>query len=135
MKKEKRTRLKLTPEILRQRLEFLTLIVIFACSLSVLVLNFQTKTSLVLDEGNIKYTGYVVNHRMNGQGKLTYKNGDIYEGNFVNGTFSGQGKFIAKAGWTYEGHFKNGQADGQGTLITETKAVYKGTFKQGIYQK
>lgn len=135
MKKDRRKVNLFHPSVLRERMEFLAVIVVLACSMSVLVLNLQTHTSLVLDEGGIKYTGYMVNHRMNGQGKMTFRNGDVYEGNFANGTFSGQGKFTAKAGWTYEGQFKNGQADGQGVLTTETNAVYKGKFKQGIYQK
>lgn len=123
------------PRALRQRLEFLALVVMLAAGLAVAFMNVRVKSSLTLDDGGIRYTGDVVNHRMNGYGVLTYQNGDRYEGNFVNGTFSGQGKFTAKAGWHYEGSFKNGQPDGQGTLTTETNAVYKGQFKQGIYQK
>lgn len=122
-------------EVLRERMEFVAVIVILVCTMAVFVLNIKTKTSLILDDGKINYTGYVLNHRMNGQGTLVYENGDRYEGNFVNGTFSGHGKFTAKSGWTYEGDFQDGQADGQGTLTTENNAVYKGKFKQGIYRK
>ena len=78
--------------------------------------------------------GSVVRGKMNGQGTVTFENGDTYKGNFVNGTFSGYGTFTAKAGWKYEGQFVNGQPEGQGTLTTEQNVVYKGTFKQGIYQ-
>lgn len=42
---------------------------------------------------------------MNGEGKLVYDNGDVYEGGFKNGVFEGQGKFVSNKGWTYEGAF------------------------------
>ena len=90
--------------------------------------------ALTLDKGAIKYNGSLVRGKMNGQGTLTFKNGDVYKGYFKNGTFNGKGTFTAKAGWKYEGNFVNGQADGQGKLTTENNVVYKGKFKQGIYQ-
>ena len=40
---------------------------------------------------------------LNGQGKVTFKNGNTYEGNFFNGLLSGQGKFTWVNGITYEG--------------------------------
>lgn len=89
---------------------------------------------LTLDNGSIKYDGSLVRGKMNGQGTLTFKNGDTYTGDFKNGAFNGKGTFVSGSGWKYEGDFKNGQAEGQGTLTTENQVVYKGKFKQGIYQ-
>ena len=71
---------------------------------------------------------------MNGQGTMTFQNGDSYSGQFRNGIFDGKGTFTSQAGWKYEGDFSKGQADGQGKLTTEGNVVYEGTFKQGIYQ-
>lgn len=119
----------------RWQLEILLLVIMVICGLSVFTIKLGSQTSLTYDDGKISYTGHVVNHRMNGQGKLTYANGDTYEGNFVNGVFDGQGTFTSNVGWTYEGSFKNGQADGQGKLTAKDQQVYQGEFKQGIYQK
>ena len=44
------------------------------------------------------------NHRLNGQGTLTYDNGDTYTGEFKNGSFNGQGTFKSHEGWTYVGN-------------------------------
>lgn len=122
-------------QITREKLELLAVIVILVCGLSVLTLKFGSKATLTYEGGKINYTGYVLNHRMNGQGKLTYPNGDVYEGHFVNGIFNGHGRFKSSMGWSYVGEFKKGQADGHGKLTAKDKKIYKGTFKQGIYQK
>ncbi|HBD72607.1 MAG TPA: hypothetical protein DC018_01425 [Streptococcus sp.] len=122
-------------KITRGRLELLTVLILIICGLSVFTLSVKSKTTLTYDNGKITYTGYVVNHRMNGQGKLTYKNGDCYEGNFNDGVFEGQGVFTSHSGWIYKGGFKNGQPDGEGTLTAQNGKVYTGTFKQGIFQK
>lgn len=122
-------------QITREKLELLAAIAIVVCGLSVFSVKFGSKATLTYENGKIRYTGYVLNNRMNGQGKLTYPNGDVYEGNFVNGVFNGHGTFKSGMGWSYTGEFKKGQADGQGKLIAKDKKIYKGKFKQGIYQK
>ncbi|WP_159545882.1 hypothetical protein [Streptococcus halichoeri] len=122
-------------QVTRVHVEVLSIIIIVACGLSVLTLKTKSHAALTYDKGKITYTGYVVNHRMNGQGKLVYANGDTYTGDFVNGTFDGQGTFQAKNGWYYKGEFSNGEPNGQGVLKAKNNEVYKGTFKQGIYQK
>lgn len=119
----------------RKRLEIVTVLLIVVFGATTFLVPLKSKTSLTYDGGKISYTGYVANYRMNGQGKLTFENGDVYEGDFVNGVFNGQGTFTAKTGWSYVGQFKNGQVDGQGKLTAKDKKVYQGTFKQGIYQK
>ncbi|MGT2907000.1 hypothetical protein [Streptococcus dentiloxodontae] len=114
--------------------ERIALLVIALCALSLIMVTFKSKETLTYDNGKITYTGYVVNHRLNGQGTLTYANGDTYKGEFKNGVFQGQGTFTSNEGWTYTGNFKSGQAEGQGKLTTQDGVIYKGTFKQGIYQ-
>ena len=119
----------------RSLLEYLAFGLILLFGMTVLVLPIKHQGSLTYDDGKIVYTGQIVNHRMNGQGKLTFENGDVYEGQFENGSFNGKGIFKAKTGWSYEGDFKKGQPHGQGKLIAKDKKVYEGRFKQGIYQK
>ena len=119
----------------RRHIELTAVAVLAILGLTVFTLPLKKEGTLTYQNGVITYTGTIVNHRMNGQGKLTYDNGDTYEGGFKNGVFEGKGKFISHQGWTYEGSFVGGQADGKGTLTTKAKKIYKGTFKQGIYQK
>jgi hypothetical protein len=54
-----------------------------------------------------------------GEGKVTFKNGDVYEGGFVNGVYEGHGKLTwtrDKVTYTYEGAFKKGKYDGEGVF-------------------
>mgnify|MGYP000845131750 FL=1 len=120
--------------ITRTNLELVAITVIALSAILVFTSNIPSHGILTLDKGAIKYDGSLVRGKMDGQGSLTFKNGDQYKGNFKNGMFDGEGTFTSKSGWKYEGEFKKGQADGQGTLTTEQKVVYKGKFKQGIYQ-
>lgn len=119
----------------RERIELIALVATVMIGLVVFTVPIKTQKTITYDGGKLSYTGSVVNHRLNGQGKLTYDNGDVYEGGFDNGVFTGKGTFTSHQGWTYEGSFQNGLADGQGKLTTKAKKVYEGTFKQGIYQK
>ncbi|MGT2935024.1 MORN repeat-containing protein [Streptococcus castoreus] len=121
--------------ITRAKLEIFSIIVVLVCALSVFTVTFSSQTSLTYDQGRIRYTGYVVNHRMNGEGKLVFPNGDTYIGSFRNGVFEGEGTFTASTGWSYKGQFHKGQANGKGVLKAKNAKVYKGTFKQGIFQK
>ena len=125
---------KLRPYLTRKTAEWASLVLIIVCALTLFTGRIAVQKTLTLDNGNITYHGYVQANKMNGKGKVTFANGDVYEGHFSNGSFDGKGTFTAKEGWTYVGDFKKGQADGQGKLTTQTKTVYEGTFKQGIYQ-
>jgi len=65
---------------------------------------------------------------MNGFGKYTYSNGQIYEGNYVNGVKEGLGKLFYPNKKIYKGYFKNGKPYGEGTIIVdgkETNIIYK----------
>lgn len=118
----------------RQRLELLAVVTIVLCCTR-LFLNIPGKGVLKLDNGTIVYDGSLVRGKMNGQGTITFQNGDQYTGGFNNGAFNGKGTFQSKEGWTYEGDFVNGQAEGKGKLTTEQEVVYEGTFKQGVFNK
>ena len=103
----------------RPRLELIAVVVMVLCALSIFLLNTSKKGVLTLDGGALVYDGTLVRGKMNGQGTLTFENGDQYTGDFNNGAFNGKGTFQSKDGWKYEGDFVNGQAEGHGKLTTE----------------
>ena len=121
--------------ITRPRLEIATVVVIVLCAILYLQGICQKQGVLKLDGDSLVYDGSIVRGKMNGQGTMTFSNGDTYTGEFKNGAFNGQGTYQAKDGWVYEGHFVNGQAEGKGKLTTEQEVVYEGDFKQGLFQQ
>ena len=119
----------------RRKLELVSVAAILMLAvLSIVLVNRPSQKTLVFGDNQVTYTGTTIQGKMNGQGKMTFENGDTYEGEFVDGYFQGMGTYTSKDGWTYEGQFVKGQADGQGRLTTQDNIVYEGTFKQGIYQ-
>ena len=119
----------------RKRLELVSVVAILVlAALSIVLVNRPSQKTLVFGDNQVTYTGTTIQGKMNGQGKMTFENGDTYEGEFVDGYFQGTGTYTSVDGWTYEGQFVKGQADGQGKLTTQDSIVYEGTFKQGIYQ-
>ena len=119
----------------RRKLELVSVVAILVLAvLSIVLVNRPSQKTLVFGDNQVTYTGTTIQGKMNGQGKMTFENGDAYEGEFVDGYFQGTGTYTSVDGWTYEGQFVKGQADGQGKLTTQDNIVYEGTFKQGIYQ-
>ena len=119
----------------RRKLELVSVVAILVLAvLSIVLVNRPSQKTLVFGDNQVTYTGTTIQGKMNGQGKMTFENGDTYEGEFVDGYFQGTGTYTSVDGWTYEGQFVKGQADGQGKLTTQDNIVYEGTFKQGIYQ-
>ena len=119
----------------RRKLELVSVVAILVLAvLSIVLVNRPSQKTLVFGDNQVTYTGTTIQGKMNGQGKMTFENGDTYEGEFVDGYFQGTGTYTSVDGWAYEGQFVKGQADGQGRLTTQDNIVYEGTFKQGIYQ-
>jgi len=105
----------------------------------------------------------IVNGKLNGMGKTTDKDGDVYEGYFVDGIiqngkyyttdgfcyegdfkkmklyggvqFHGKGKVKYKDGSTYEGDFKDGSPHGKGVMTYPDGKVENGNFRNGEYKK
>ena len=73
---------------------------------------FQWKT---FGNGEVKpkYVGEISNGEPDGNGILTYSNGDKYEGEWENEEMEGQGIFTLPDGMKYMGEFKNGKNHGQ----------------------
>ena len=77
-----------------------------------------------------KYVGGITNGEPDGNGTLTYSNGDKYEGEWKDGEPDGQGTFTSPNGMKYIGEFKDGESHGQGTF-TFNGMKYVGEFKNG----
>ena len=90
---------------------------------------FQWKT---FGNGEVKpkYVGEITNGEPDGNGTLTYSNGDKYEGEWKDGEPNGQGTFTFN-GMKYVGEFKDGEVDGQGTYISHDGRKYEGEWKDG----
>ena len=80
---------------------------------------------------NICECEYRYGHR-NGQGTLTYSNGDIYVGEFRLGEMHGHGTYIiASTGDKYVGDYVNGSETGRGTIYYGDGYTFTGEVKNG----
>lgn len=70
---------------------------------------------------------------LDGNGRMQWKNGDVYEGNFRAGLFQGHGRLSMSASGIYTGNFVAGLMDGQGELIYADGSRYRGEFKQNQF--
>ncbi|MBQ4564475.1 MAG: hypothetical protein IJA58_08330 [Lachnospiraceae bacterium] len=78
-----------------------------------------------------KFTGTYADATKNGEGKITYDNGDVYEGPIVAGIAIGNGKITYKDGDVYEGLVINGLPEGAFGKLTKGGDVYVGGFSGG----
>jgi len=78
-----------------------------------------------------KYEGEMHGGFMNGQGKFTFANGDVFDGQFKDGSLDGRGS----ARWFnknhYEGEWKNGYPSGNGTYTWASGNRYTGQWAEG----
>ncbi len=86
-------------------------------------------TSETLQIGGGTYIGDVVDGRANGQGTLTWPNGNKYIGEWKDGKRHGQGTLTLADGDKYVGEFKDNKLHGQGTLTLADGDKYVGEFK------
>jgi hypothetical protein len=82
-------------------------------------------------DGDI-YEGQFKDGEIHGQGKLTRVCGEVQEGQFEKGVLHGMGKVILSNGDVYEGQFENGEACGQGKMTYANGDVYEGQFEKGV---
>ena len=82
----------------------------------------------ILNDGTI-YEGEFSGDKLNGKGKMVWKNGGLYEGDYLDGKRHGFGKFKWPNGDIYEGEFKDGNLDGIGKMILKKGGVYEGEFQ------
>ena len=90
----------------------------------------------VLDTNKIHYEGEFKNDKLNGKGKIIFKNeGHYYEGDFENNEINGYGTFKWKNGDCYTGQMLNGKMHGLGKYKYNTGQVFEGTYANGIKQR
>ena len=61
------------------------------------------------EKTQVKFEGDILNGGPNGQGTLTFPNGDKYVGKFKDGEYHGQGTYTLHDGEKYVREFKNGK--------------------------
>jgi len=71
-----------------------------------------------------------MNDTKNGQGVLTYPNGDRYEGGFKDDHMNGNGAFYFSDGRKYTGIWIKGKSNGQGILTWNNETQKKKFFKR-----
>ena len=76
-----------------------------------------------------KYEGDWKNDKIEGKGKMIWKDGGIYEGEWSNNLKEGKGIEISPNGEKYEGNFKNSKCDGKGVFYYKNGDRYEGDFK------
>ena len=87
--------------------------------------------TLTLEDGT--YTGGVTDGKPDGQGKMEYTNGQVYEGEWKNGVRSGQGTHTTSSGNVYVGEWKDDKMEGQGTYTWPNGSSYEGEFADGHF--
>eukprot|EP01100_Stratorugosa_tubuloviscum_P000667 TRINITY_DN1148_c0_g1_i1.p1 TRINITY_DN1148_c0_g1~~TRINITY_DN1148_c0_g1_i1.p1 ORF type:complete len:886 (-),score=402.98 TRINITY_DN1148_c0_g1_i1:64-2721(-) len=76
------------------------------------------------------YSGFWVKGKFDGQGKITYKNGDYYDGSWKMDQYDGYGTLCSR-GSIYEGNWIKGKRHGKGTLKWPNGDAYSGDFVNG----
>ena len=91
---------------------------------------FQGDGKLTWRNGDV-YIGEFKEGLMHGDGQFDAATGDIYEGEYINGLNEGHGHIKYKTGSEYEGEFKAGEFHGQGKYTSYDGVIYKGKFREG----
>ena len=78
-----------------------------------------------------KYEGEIKNGFPNGQGILTFPDGERYVGEYKDGERNGQGTYTWNDGGKYVGEYKDGLKNGQGTYTFLNGDKYEGEWKEG----
>lgn len=80
-------------------------------------------TQGVIEDGEARYEGEMLDGEPNGWGIFTNADGDVYEGGFLNGIPHGKGKITFSNGSMYDGEFRDGEMYGRGIQVTESGDV------------
>jgi hypothetical protein len=101
-----------------------------------LIISEKEPISMIIEyenENGYIYEGnYTENFIMNGSGKMTYSNKNVYEGEFYNDKFSGSGKMTYSNKNVYEGEFYNDKFSGYGNYHENNYITYSGLWKNGM---
>ena len=77
------------------------------------------------EKKDIKYVGEIENGNPNGQGAVTYANGNKYVGKWKDGKYNGQGTLTLSNGLTFVGIFKDGEEWNGNGFNTKNKIIYR----------
>ncbi|RYE56405.1 MAG: hypothetical protein EOP48_08120 [Sphingobacteriales bacterium] len=83
------------------------------------------------DNKFIDYKGTWSNDKMNGAGKITFKDGEIYEGLFKDNLYHGKGRRTLPNKDVREGSWIKGELEGECILTTAAGIRWKETYKDG----
>jgi hypothetical protein len=86
-----------------------------------------------IDNGNRDrgtYTGNLVNGKRDGQGKMKYENGDVYDGSWENEEKYHDGEMKYKNGDVYNGNWWRDKMNGKGEMNYKNGDVYNGNWSQ-----
>lgn len=89
-------------------------------------------SNLIAKTVKVSWTGNCSDGYADGNGVLTWSNGNRYEGELYVGTIRGNGTFYWANGDWYEGEFKNGRREGIGTQHFDCSGQYHGEFHNGV---
>ena len=90
-------------------------------------------TAVVYKNGNLLFTfvGEYKDDKANGQGTLTWPDGEKFVGEYKDGKEHGQGTHTWPSGDKFVGEYKDGKEHGQGTYIWPNGKKYVGEYKDG----
>ena len=91
-----------------------------------------TKETINFEDGMI-YVGDVQYGEPNGQGMMTFPNGDYYIGEWKDGYFHGEGTYYWEDGEKTEGTFIIGKQNGYGIYTWSNGNRYEGMFKDDMF--
>lgn len=91
-------------------------------------LRFTFSPSLSFADGATYVGDLNAEGQLEGQGRMTWTNGDKYDGEFLAGLMHGKGKFISTYSGTYSGDYVRGRMEGRGVLIYPDGSRYEGEF-------
>ncbi|HUD01709.1 MAG TPA: hypothetical protein VMR37_05245 [Rhabdochlamydiaceae bacterium] len=77
-----------------------------------------------------RYEGEFVNGLRQGQGTMSWTNGNIYEGGWENNDRQGRGHIIYADGRDYQGAYDKNQIHGQGVMRYPDGGVYSGSWER-----
>ena len=79
------------------------------------------------------YSGEANEAGFNGEGVLSFPNGDIYQGNFRNGLRNGVGKYSWENGDEYSGEWLDDKMNGIGKYVFSSGEYISGSFLQNTF--
>ncbi len=91
---------------------------------------YEGNGKVIFREGNV-YQGDWLSGLMHGKGEYKWKDGSQYVGDFKENEITGKGSFQWSNGSSYEGEFVRGIRHGTGEMILATRQAYEGGWQNG----